>query len=845
MSSRHGSSSERVETGAPGLDTHVASAVPFDQRGSGGPVVIGVRHHSPACARLVAARIAELRPAHVLVEGPADVNDRIDEFHLGHDLPIAVHSYLSTPEVHHSSWSPLAEHSPEWQALVAGREVGARVRFIDLPSWHPALADLDNRYADAADADEAARAADYTAAVGRRLGIDDSDALWDHLFEAQVTGPLDDLEAALRQWFTALRGGGRGSQGNAAREDMMARWISWAVGTGQGPVLVVCGGYHAPALARAWRAVPTTSSPPETPLPPGHDTADVRYGSFLVPYSFRRLDSFTGYASGMPSPAYHQWLWEAGPEVAGLRLLEEVRNRLRARRLPTSTATVLAVHTHAHGLARLRGHRVPLRTDWLDAMAAGWVSDALEVPVPWSYRGTIRPGTDPVLVEVMDAVSGEREGRLAAGTPQPPLVAAVAADLAAHHLPVTGTVRLDLLDDRSGEGHDRAARGPSERARSRVLHRLRILGIPGVERISGPSLALGPGPGGAREHHETWRLHDSPYRLSGLIEAGAWGGTLAEAARARWTARLPGTVGNVTALAVAVDEAIWAGLTESTRQVVGLLAEAVGAEQDLGALGAALRVLLPLARHPELVGVESASVLPPTVDAIVDRTLWLLEPPTAVPPAEVDRHLGTVIGLRDVVRTMRSHPASGVSVRPDRVLAVLTRKVADHAADPASRGAALGALVSLDSFAELPQMHAPGVENRTSGEARRARQDDPLTLLDGIPGDRLGDALAGLLALAREELAGDPRFVAGLDRLVTGLDGAAFVGALPALRGAFAWLPPRERGGLAEQVLALHGRAGASGRQLTGRVTLDPVATAGASRTEAEVFALLDEWGVR
>ena len=44
-----------------------------------GATFIGVRHHSPACARLVAATIESLHPAHVLIEGPADFNDRLDE----------------------------------------------------------------------------------------------------------------------------------------------------------------------------------------------------------------------------------------------------------------------------------------------------------------------------------------------------------------------------------------------------------------------------------------------------------------------------------------------------------------------------------------------------------------------------------------------------------------------------------------------------------------------------------------------------------------------------------------------------------------------------------------------
>ncbi len=40
-------------------------------------------------------------------------------------------------------------------------------------------------------------------------------------------------------------------------------------------------------------------------------------GSYLVPYSFRRLDSFAGYAAGMPSPAYFQALWEGGAALGG------------------------------------------------------------------------------------------------------------------------------------------------------------------------------------------------------------------------------------------------------------------------------------------------------------------------------------------------------------------------------------------------------------------------------------------------------------------------------------------------------------------------------------------------
>lgn len=116
-------------------------------------VFLGVRHHSPACARLVARAIATLRPAYVLVEGPADMNGRLDELLLEHRLPVAVFSHYRDKSRVATSCAPLCDYSPEWNAPREGRAAGAQVRFIDLPAWHPAFTEraegAANRYADA------------------------------------------------------------------------------------------------------------------------------------------------------------------------------------------------------------------------------------------------------------------------------------------------------------------------------------------------------------------------------------------------------------------------------------------------------------------------------------------------------------------------------------------------------------------------------------------------------------------------------------------------------------------------------------------------------------------------
>ena len=164
------------------------------------PLIIGVRHFSPACARLVAERIRTLRPRHVLIEGPADFNHRLDELALPHQLPLAIFSFFTVSGEHgerRSSWSPFSLHAPEWQAMQAAREVGAQLRFIDLPAWHNAFAETLNRYADANDAEHDQRAAAYEAGLCKALAVDGRDALWDHLFEGEL--PTEELPAPLHR----------------------------------------------------------------------------------------------------------------------------------------------------------------------------------------------------------------------------------------------------------------------------------------------------------------------------------------------------------------------------------------------------------------------------------------------------------------------------------------------------------------------------------------------------------------------------------------------------------------------------------------------------------------------
>ncbi|GAA4241649.1 DUF5682 family protein [Actinomadura meridiana] len=763
---------------------------------------VGVRHHSPACARLVRDVIQRLRPAYVLVEGPADFGARIDELLLAHEPPIAIFSYHRDAERAHASWTPFCAYSPEWVALNEGHAAGARLRFIDLPAWHPAFGDRGNRYADAE-----RRYAEATGRLCREFAVDNTDVLWDHLFEIDPDDPAERLAA----YFALLRGEAEAGPDDTAREAYMARWIRAAAADADDrPVVVVAGGFHTPALETL--AATGDTGWPDVPAPP----EGAAGGSFLVPYSFRRLDAFTGYESGMPSPEYYQRLWEGDPDTAAAALIETVVARLRARRQPVSTADLVAARTLTGGLTRLRGHRAPARTDLLDGLVSALVNDDLDQPLPWTTRGPLAPGAipggcggpsphmatgaHPAVVEMVAALSGDRVGRLHPDTPAPPLVHDVAAELERLGLDQSGPVTFRLTSSRGLE-------------RSRVLHRLRVLRIPGVERRSGPATGADP------VLEERWTLDLSGQggrRESALIEAGAYGATLGDAAAAALDERMADAGADMGALAVVLFDAALCGCAAQSGRIAESIAAGIAGAAELPPLGAALETVLGLWRHDRVLGTARSPLFGTVVAACVARVLWLMEGLRGGPaPADLGR-LRAVAAVRDALL----HATDALDLDRAAALGIARRVAARTDAPPDLRGAAFGLGRALGDTADA---------------ARAVR---------GAAGPAtFGDWLAGLFALARQEVLDPGAPVLGvLDELVGAMGEGDFLVALPALRQAFAFFPPRERETIAQGLLDRRGLRGSPRALLhTGA---DPLLIAEAHALEARVDRALEAAGL-
>ena len=693
-------------------------------------------------------------------------------------------------------WSPFCAHSPEWIALRAARDGGADARDMDLPPWHAPIAATENRYGDRRAATRRARAPDaYLAKLCGAFRLDDTDTLWDHLFELELAGTLGDarddaglarLEARLAVHFDALRFGEPAGDRDGPREAFMLRCFAWAARDAassggrvdHGGVVAVCGGWHRPALleglAGAIDALEVGASFPEAPppeLPDAAAAANARWGSYHVPYSHKRLDSLAGYASGMPSPGFYGHVWASGAASAAERAMTRIARRLRAKHQPVSTADLIACRATAEALARMRAHAIVARGDLLDAVAATLVKDALDVEVPWARRGVLRKGTDPVLVEVVAELAGDAIGELAKGTPRPPLAADVEAELE----------RLDLTPSTPPREASLDLASAIDLPRSRALHRLRVLGVPGFARAAGPRSERD------RETRERWLLARDVDADTRLVR----GGRVRRDARVRGARRPRGARvvrrRRARASADTLGDAIAAGLLDFARR----------------------RARSPRRVDPHRAVVRRRGRRPCCAACSASSGTARCSSPRATPRSRASRRRRSIVACGSS-RASAARPASPamLDVRGGRRAA---RRGADANTLRARRRRSRPRAGRVRA-ARRRRHRAPGDPRRVprrdrERDARRARRGDGRGARGAPPhaAERARRSPRQACSRSRREemLAATPTSCAPLDEPARDSRRPTdFLGALPALRFAFGWFPPRERRVIADAAVA-------------------------------------------
>ncbi|MFJ6554115.1 DUF5682 family protein [Streptomyces luteogriseus] len=740
--------------------TGVESAV--GRRAGAGPVLLGVRHHGPGSARAVRAALEEVRPRVVLIEGPPEA-DALIPLAADEEMrpPVALLAH-AVDEPGRSAFWPLAGFSPEWVALRWALDHDVPARFIDLPATHTlawgsqedAEAPEGERPLDAetvtAEGDTgpgpAALRIDPLRVLAETAGYDDPERWWEDVVEHRGAGEGDALApfTALEEAMGALREtyGSGGHDRDLVREAYMRLQVRAAQREFDDAVVVVCGAWHVPALRR--KATVAADKALLKGLP------KVKTDLTWVPWTHRRLSRSSGYGAGIDSPGWYGHLFSA-PDRPVERWLTKVAGMLRAEDRIVSSAHVIEAVRLAETLAAMRGRPLPGLSETTDAV-----------------RAVMCEGSDVPLELVRDRlVVGDVLGEVPPSAPAVPLQ----RDLARLQR------RLRLKPEALERELELDLRKENDAARSRLLHRLRLLGIAWGE----PAASRGS----TGTFRETWRLRWEPELSVRIAEAGVWGTTVLSAAtaKAETDAVTAQGLADVTALA---EHCLLAELPGALPTVMRILADRAALDTDVGHLAQALPALVRSLRYGDVRGTDTGA-LAEVAAGLAERVFVGLPPSCAALDAdaaeEMRRHVDAV---HQAVGLLGDAPAAGHGRLRGRWRSVLRVLSGRDTVPGVIRGRAVRLLLDDGELAHdeaallMGLVLSPGTPPA-----------DAAAWIEGFVG---GGSGGGLL------LVHDERLLGLVDAWLTGVPAEAFTDVLPLLRRTFSAYEPGVRRTLGELV---------------------------------------------
>ncbi|MFE1795861.1 DUF5682 family protein [Streptomyces sp. NPDC059517] len=765
-----------------------------------GPLLLGVRHHGPGSARAVRAALDAASPRVVLIEGPPEA-DALIALAAEEDMrpPVALLAHV-VDEPGRSAFWPLAEFSPEWVAIRWALEHEVPARFIDLPATHT-LARDEQEEAEKEEGEgegepdgalsEPARAVriDPLAVLAETAGYDDPERWWEDVIEHRGTrgaehrgaggedafAPFDVLGEAME----ALREvyGTGGNDRDLVREAYMRLQVRAAQREFADDVAVVCGAWHVPALRQR------TTVAADRALLKG--LPKVKADMTWVPWTHRRLSRMSGYGAGIDSPGWYGHLFAAADRPIE-RWMTKVARLLRDEDRPVSSAHVIEAVRLADTLAAMRGRPLPGLTETTDAV-----------------RAVMCEGSDVPLSLVHDRlVVGDVLGEVPEAAPAVPLQ----RDLARLQR------RLRLKPEAQERELELDLRKETDGGRSRLLHRLRLLGVGWGEPVASR--------GSTGTFRETWRLHWEPELAVRVAEAGVWGTTVIAAATAKAEADAIGarSLADVTGLA---ERCLLAELPDALPVVMRILADRAALDADVGHLAQALPALVRSLRYGDVRGTGTQA-LAEVAAGLAERVFVGLPPACAALDAEAAEEMR---GHVDAV-----HGAVGL----------LAEGVEGPEGSKGSEGGAGDSRVGIRSrwHSVLRTLSGrdtvPGV---VRGRAVRLLLDDgelgqeEAARLMGLvlsPGTAPGDAAAWIEGFVGGGSGGgmllvhDERLLGLVDSWLTGVPGDAFTDVLPLLRRTFSEYEPGVRRTLGELVRRGPGPRGSVADTVSGTPGFGP-----------------------
>jgi hypothetical protein len=743
--------------------------------------VFGIRHHGPGSARALARSFEAWDPDAVLIEGPPEANPVLPlAASPAMRPPVALLAYMpSRPGA--SAFYPFASWSPEWIALGHALARAVPVSMIDLPAasyltrtpWRsngsgPSGRDGEDPGAagergggdgrggegdegpggpgEPGEADGggpelgAPLRQDPFARLAEAAGYDDPERWWEDTIEHR--GDEEPWEA-LTEVIAELRADDPTPAGfdpvyEARREASMRQHIRAAEKVYQ-RVAVVCGAWHAPAL--------TERGPARADAALLAGLTRERAAVTWTPWTSTRLSLASGYGAGVRSPGWYGHLF-ASPDRPVDRWMVKAATLLRAEQLDAAPASVIEAVRLADALASLRGRPLAGLSECTDAV-----------------RAVLTAGDDTAMALIdRRLVVGEDIGEVPPETP----TVALAADLAAQQR------RLRLKPEPAGRVLELDLRKETDRARSRLLHRLDLLGVPwGVvdDDIRGTGT-----------FREQWTLVWAPELAVRVIEASAYGTTVEAAATARTVeqAAAATTVGAVTDL---VERCLLADLPGAVGATMKALDDQAAATADAAELMDAVPALARVLRYGTVRRTD-VEALDHVVRGLVARICVSLIPACASLDDESAAAMTERISnISAALGTLDDRP-----LREEWLDALGRLSV-----QPSLHGLVAGrsSRILLDAGRIPPEGVAPRLA------AALSRGEDP---------SRAAAWVEGLVAGSGLLLVHDPALLAVIDQWLASVATGVFDDVLPLLRRAVSGFQPGERRLIGQAAQRLDGR---------------------------------------
>lgn len=745
------------------------------------PVFFGVRHLSPAGAWHLRRLLDARKPKLVLIEGPSDLTGQLHHLTAPETRPpIAILAYTADLPVRTILY-PLAEYSPEYQAIEWAFAHKVPCRFIDLPSG--AFLAMQAARQACAQGEE-----DGTTAVYRKLnalsGEDDYETFWEHVIEH-----CTDAEAYQRgtaSFGSQLRELTEGTDSdyaeNIVREAYMKRQIARAISEGCDPeqIVVVTGAYHVEGLRSD---APPMSDEERKNLP------ILEANQTLMPYSYYRLSARAGYGAGNKAPAYYSLLWQGlnaqDPSVTVYGYLSRLAAYQRKYGNLVSSAEVIEAARLAFSLAALHGYTIPSLRDLRDAA------------VTCMGHGSF----SELSLAAADTEIGAAIGALPDGVSR----TSIQADfyrllkdlrLEKYKTAVADELSLDLREKLHVKSEKAAF---LDLERSFFLHRLRVLGV-----RFGDLLAVSQD---KATWAEAWRLRWTPEVEIEIVESALRGDTVAQAASFALKERLDGGAG-IAAAAKVIEDAFLCGMP-------GAVAYATAALQGLAADAAAVseiaqtaRSLSAVLRYGDIRRLDPAPLCP-VLSQLFLRGCLLMESSCLCDAAAARQAIEAMDQLNEV------------SIHHDFVHG-------EQWLDTLRRIAQRDDLnTKASGFAAAILLERSEMDNQSLSREVRRR------LSSGVPADLGASWFEGLALKNRYALIARLSLWQELADYLDALDDEAFKRALVFLRRAFADFSAREKSDIAENLGEIWG---------LNALAVSEALNAPATGAEKELLESLDEF---